>query len=272
MDYSKSNAVSNHQQSAQKSILGKVWQIALSIISKNPQENPLTSELPDFLRKILEMRGIKPEQISDFFEPRLKHLLPDPYLLPDMQKAVQRLAEAVIHQETIAIYSDYDVDGACSAALFIRYLRALNVPFLFYIPSREKDGYGVRLEPLQSFQAQGAELILCADCGTGFDLPSDFGTDLLVFDHHQTQSDTHPFYAFVNPMRKDDKSGHKQICAAAICYLTLIGLNRCLRDECGLTDLPDLMAELDLVALATIADVMPLLGLKSRLCYARVER
>ncbi|MCH9853517.1 MAG: single-stranded-DNA-specific exonuclease RecJ [Alphaproteobacteria bacterium] len=255
--------MSNNQQS----VLGKVWHIATyQPLPENTQENMKASDaigkqLPDFLLKLLEMRGIAPEQISDFFEPRLKNLLPDPYLLPDMQKAVQRLAEAVIHQEKIAIYSDYDVDGACSAALFIRYFRALNVPFLFYIPSREKDGYGVRLEVLQSLQSQGAELILCADCGTGFDLPTDFGTDTLVFDHHQAQSDSHPFYAFVNPMRRDDKSGQKQICAAAICYLTLIGLNRCLRDECGLTDLPDLIHELDLVALATIADVMPLLGL-----------
>ncbi len=246
------------------SVLGKDWQIASTLTDgdkKKFEALNLEKPLPDFLMSLLLRREIHAENLMDFFEPRIKNLLPDPNSLPDMEQAVTRIAEAIIHQETIAIYSDYDVDGACSAALFLRYFNCFDVPCLLHIPNRMNDGYGVKNHRLQELHEQGATLILCCDSGTGLQLSDDFGCDVIIFDHHQIQDDTQQNYIFVNPMRHDDISGHRNICAATICYLALIGLNRFLRETGGFDSLPDLMKELDLVALATVADVMPLVGL-----------
>ena len=244
------------------SISQKNWRVT-SALSDADRHDYADLGLADFLITILRRQNIPAENIQDFFEPRLKNSLPDPFTFYDMEKAVNRIGQAIKAKQTIAIYSDYDVDGACSAALWLRYLNYFDVPNMLFIPNRIHDGYGIKQDRLDELQQQGAELIICADSGTGFELKADFASDVIVFDHHQAIDFQHQFFAFINPTQSMDESIEgsqaQKLCAAAICYLALIALNRLLRPDHE--KLPDLKEDLDLVALATVADVMPLTGL-----------
>jgi single-stranded-DNA-specific exonuclease len=193
--------------------------------------------------------------------------MPDPHQLTDMAAAAERLATAVKRAETVAIFGDYDVDGACSAALLGEFLRACDVPFLIHIPDRITEGYGPNVEAIRALAAQGARLLVTVDCGTASHEPlaeaARLGLDAVVLDHHQAPEALPPASALVNPNRQDDLSGLGHLCAAGVVFLTLVALNRALRRR-GFWNgrVPaDLLASLDLVALATVADVVPLTGL-----------
>ena len=219
------------------------------------------------LAKILSGRGIQLENVESFLEPRLRDLMPDPFVLQDMEKAVRRLADAVESGQTVAIFGDYDVDGACSAALLAEFLRQCGVPYLIHIPDRLTEGYGPNSEAIRKLHAQGANLLVMVDCGTAGHAPiaeaTLLGLDVVVLDHHQAPEELPQALALVNPNRQDDLSGLGYLCAAGVVFLTLVALNRELRHRpfAGSHQMPDLMASLDLVALATVADVVPLKGL-----------
>lgn len=223
--------------------------------------------LPDVLARVLAGRGVAVHEVPGFLAPRLRDLLPDPHHLRDMEPAAQRLAEAIERRETVAIFGDYDVDGACSAALLAEYLEFCHTPYLIHIPDRITEGYGPNVEAIRGLAEQGATLLVTVDCGTASHEPlaeaARLGLDVIVLDHHQAPEALPPACAVVNPNRHDDLSGLGHLCAAGIVFLTLVALNRQLRVRgffAGRAE-PDLLASLDLVALATVADVVPLTGL-----------
>lgn len=251
-----------------ESVLGRTWvercgpaqsTIAIAIAQ--------THGLPDVLARVLAGRGVSVQQTEGFLNPRLRELMPDPNVLTDMEVAADRLADAVQRREQVAIFGDYDVDGACSAALLAEYLRACDVPYLIHIPDRITEGYGPNVDAIRGLKEQGAQLLVTVDCGTASIVPlaeaKQLGLNSVVLDHHQAPETLPEALAIVNPNRQDDLSGLGHLCAAGVVFLTLVALNRALRVRgfFGGRPEPDLMGSLDLVALATVADVVPLIGL-----------
>lgn len=226
--------------------------------------------LPEIVGRLLAARGVGPEAAADFLDPTLRALLPDPSVLADMDEAAARLADAVRRGETVGVFGDYDVDGACSGAVMTSFLRGLGCPVMPYVPDRMAEGYGPNLPALQGLVARGASLIVCVDCGTAaHDVLAALvpGVDVLILDHHKSDGPPPRVAATVNPNRLDCGSGLGNLCAAAIAFLTVVATTRALR-RAGFFAAraePDLMAMLDLVALATVCDVMPLTGLNRAL-------
>jgi single-stranded-DNA-specific exonuclease len=221
--------------------------------------------LPEIVSRLLAGRGIPIDAASDFLEPTLRVLLPDPSTLTDMDIAADRLADAVRGNETVAVFGDYDVDGACSAALMVGFLRALGCTVHHHVPDRIKEGYGPNAIALAGLVARGASLIVCVDCGTAAAeaLSAVAGqAAVIVLDHHKAEGLPPPILATVNPNRLDDRSGLSHLCAAGVAFLTAIATTRALRRLGFFTARPepDLIGLLDLVALATVCDVMPLVG------------
>ncbi|HJE25831.1 MAG TPA: single-stranded-DNA-specific exonuclease RecJ [Methylorubrum populi] len=223
--------------------------------------------LPDLLSRVLVGRGIRPAEAEAYLSPRLRDLMPDPTVLVDMEAAVDRLAHAVRKREQVAIFGDYDVDGAASAALLAEYLQALGVPVRIHIPDRITEGYGPNVGAVTALRGEGASLLVCVDCGTAGHEPlaaaAALGFDVIVLDHHGAPEALPPNRALVNPNRLDDLSGLGHLCAAGVVFMTLVALARRLREE-GVFATgaePRLTDCLDLVALATVADVVPLVGL-----------
>ncbi len=221
------------------------------------------------LARLLVMRGHDLDSVPHFLNPTLRNHLPDPYVLKDMELAVTRLLQAIQSQQKILIWGDYDVDGATSSALLCRFLKALNVAVALYIPDRLKEGYGPNKEGIEKFKAQGYSVMVTVDCGTtSFEaLKAAEGMDVIVLDHHAPEAQLPPAYAIVNPNRLDERPeitqtlGH--LAAVGVTFLCVVGLNRALR-EAGFYASgrePDLLSLLDLVALGTVCDVMPLTGL-----------
>jgi single-stranded-DNA-specific exonuclease len=223
--------------------------------------------LSDVLSRVLAGRGVTVEETARHLAPRLRDLLPDPSALRDMDAAVDRLAQAVEKRETVAIFGDYDVDGACSAALLADHLEVCGARALIHIPDRITEGYGPNVAAVRDLASRGAQLLVMVDCGTsGHESVAEarrLGLDPIVLDHHQAPETLPDTIALVNPNRQDDLSGLGHLCAAGVVFLTLVGLNRALRTR-GVfetRDAPDLLTALDLVALATVADVVPMVGL-----------
>jgi single-stranded-DNA-specific exonuclease len=223
--------------------------------------------LPDVLSRVLAGRGVGIHDTEGFLNPRLRDLMPDPHRLTDMEAAASRLADAVMGNEKVAIFGDYDVDGACSAALLAEYLRACGLDYAIHIPDRITEGYGPNVDAIRALKEQGADILVTVDCGTASIEPlaeaKRLGLDPIVLDHHQAPEQLPEALAIVNPNRQDDLSGLGHLCAAGVVFLSLVALNRTLRSRGffqGRAE-PDLMGSLDLVALATVADVVPLIGL-----------
>ncbi len=253
----------------ERSILGRRWRARLDS-SGESQTLALTQAygLDDLLARILVGRGVLLPDLETYLNPSLRAQLPNPASLQDMTQAVARLARALTSGEQVAVFGDYDVDGACSAALLIDYFRAAGgLEPLLHIPDRIFEGYGPNVEAIQQLAAQGANLLITVDCGTtsheALAAARSLGMDVIVLDHHQAPLDL-PNAMIVNPNRQDDLSGQGILCAAGVVFLALVALNRALQ-ELGWWDeerrAPDLLGALDLVALATVADVAPLTGL-----------
>lgn len=222
----------------------------------------------DVLARILAARGQDQDSSPEFLEPTVRALMPDPSTLAGMDKAAERLAHAVERGETVAIFGDYDVDGGSSAALLGSFLERCGTPYIIHIPDRIFEGYGPNIEAIRALAGQGARLLMTVDCGTTsfepFAEARKLGLDIVVLDHHQAPEILPEVHALVNPNRQDDLSGLGHLCAAGVVFMTLVALNRALRARgfwSGARTPPDLLAMLDLVALATVADVVPLTGL-----------
>ncbi len=220
--------------------------------------------LPLPLARVLVARGVAPPDAERFLEPQLRDLLPDPRGLRDMDKAAGRFVAALHAREPIAVFADYDVDGGASAALLLTWLRAMGHKATLYIPDRIDEGYGPNV-PAMADLAKAHRLIVCVDCGTLSHDPiaAAKGADVIVLDHHLGAETLPPALAVVNPNRQDEDGALSHLCAASVVFLMLVEANRLLR-ESG-TQGPDLMALLDLVALATVADVAPLTGVNRAL-------
>jgi single-stranded-DNA-specific exonuclease len=226
--------------------------------------------VPDIVGRLLAARGVGIAGAPDFLDPTLRALLPDPSLLTDMEVAATRLADAVRRGETVAVFGDYDVDGACAGALIAGLLRALGCIVIPYVPDRATEGYGPNAPALLGLVARGASLIICVDCGTAAApaLAAVAGkADVVVLDHHKADGPPPPILATVNPNRLDDGSGLTLLCATAVAFLTAVATVRVLRRAAFFAQRPepDLIGMLDLVALATVCDVMPLTGVNRAL-------
>jgi len=231
------------------------------------------------LARLLAARGVPPGDVADLIEPTLKRLLPEPLLLKDMHKAVARAKAAIEGSEAIAIFGDYDVDGSSSSALLNDYLAAIGRRPRIYIPERLTEGYGPSPRAMQQLRAEGASLVITVDCGAAataaLEAARDAGLDVVVLDHH-TVEHAPPAFAHVNPNQPDDTSGLGHLCAAGVTFLFVVALNRALRDggwytAQGMAE-PDLRSAVDLVGLATICDVVPLLGVNRAFVRAGLAR
>jgi single-stranded-DNA-specific exonuclease len=253
----------------EKSVCGRAWKDrldergiarALTIAQRHG--------LPELLARILAGRGVEPEGVEAFLDPTIKRLMPDPHTLTDMEKAADRLAYAVLRGESVAVFGDYDVDGATASALLCRYLHHCGLDPAVHIPDRIFEGYGPNVDAIRSFAERGVKLLVTVDCGTTSHEPlaeaKRLGLNVVVLDHHQADERLPPADAIVNPNRADDLSGLGHLAAVGIVFLTLVALTRTLRERGFWTDMrpvPDLLSLLHLVALGTVADVVPLKGL-----------
>lgn len=224
--------------------------------------------LSELLGRVIAARGIGVDETSVFLDPTLKALMPDPSTLQGMDVAAARLADVIEKREKVAVFGDYDVDGACSSALMNRFLAAHDLGCRIYIPDRLFEGYGPNPAAIEMLAKEGASLIVTVDCGTTSFEPLDaakkIGVDVVVIDHHQADVALPEALAVVNPNRQDDLSGLGHLCAAGVVFLVLVATVRELRRRGYYKEhraAPDLLQLLDLVALATVCDVVPLVTL-----------
>ncbi|MCK0121048.1 single-stranded-DNA-specific exonuclease RecJ [Loktanella sp. F6476L] len=246
------------------SVTGRRW-IGPGLVEDRASEAMAQSTgLPAPLCRTLVRRGVAPEDAETFLAPTLRDLLPDPRSLKDMEPAAARFLAALNKRERIAVFADYDVDGGTSAALLLSWLRDMGHRATLYVPDRIDEGYGPNDDAMAAL-AVDHDLIVCVDCGTLSHGPIAVavGADVVVLDHHLGGETLPEALAVVNPNRQDETGDLAHLCAAAVVFLMLVEVNRQMKvaGQKG----PDLMALLDLVALATVADVAPLVGVNRAL-------
>jgi single-stranded-DNA-specific exonuclease len=224
-------------------------------------------ETPELLARILAGRGVEVEDVQQFLDPTVRRLMPDPNVVTAMEQAAVRIADAVQRGEQVAIFGDYDVDGATAAALLARFLRCAGLEPLIHIPDRIFEGYGPNVEAIRALAERGARLLVTVDCGTTSLEPlaeaRRLGLDVIVIDHHQADEQL-PDAIVVNPNRLDDLSQLGHLAAVGLVFMTVVAVNRVLRTRGFWAEArpePDLLGLLDIVALGTVADVVPLTGL-----------
>jgi len=256
----------------ERSVTGKFWRqrasderMGLAIAQR--------MRLPEIVGRLLAARGQTLDTAESFLAPKLRDLLPDPSRFKDMDAAAARVAQAIQRNEKIAIFGDYDVDGATSAALLSRFLHAVGAqPVRLYVPDRGREGYGPNAPALLKLKEEGAGLVLTVDCGVTAFAPLQAakaaGLDVVVVDHHVAEPHLPEAAAIINPNRLDETPGHGQMAAIGVAFLLAVAVNRKLRQDGWYNDArsaPDLMQWLDLVALGTVADVVPLTGVNRAL-------
>jgi single-stranded-DNA-specific exonuclease len=251
----------------EKSVKGQRWvarlddqRLAHTIAEKN--------ELPEILGRVMAARGVTSDEAEAFLNPTLRSLMPQPSAFLDMEKGAARLAEAIVKKEVIGIISDYDVDGVSSAAIMVRFLASVGHEANVYIPDRLTEGYGPSEKAVTSLKEQGTELLLTLDCGVMSHDPlahaADLGLTTIIVDHHQAGVDLPQAYAVINPNRQDDMSGQGHLCAAGVVMILIAAVNKQLRTLGHYSEQrpePNMLQWLELVALATVCDVVPLKGL-----------
>lgn len=245
--------------SVERSLTGRRWTGPSADADRAAEALAREAALPLPVARLLAARGIPAEEAAGHLDPKLRDLLPDPRSLRDMEKAAARLVAAVTGGQRIAIFADYDVDGAASAALLLDWLAAQGCAATLYVPDRIDEGYGPNA-PAMALLARDHDLIVCVDCGTLSHEPvaAAAGADVVILDHHLGAETLPRAHACVNPNRQDETGALAHLCAAGVTFLALVEANRLLR-AAG-RPAPDLMALTDLVALATVADVAPLIG------------
>lgn len=227
--------------------------------------------IPDVVGRVLASRGIGLEEVDRFLRPTLREMLPDPGGLKGMDAAAERISSAVMAGEQIAVFGDYDVDGATSSALLLRFFAAIGGRCRAYIPDRMREGYGPNSAALLKLREEGISLVITVDCGTSATEPlteaRNAGLDIVVVDHHEAEADLPPAIAIVNPNRLDDDFPHGQLAAVGVAFLLVVAVNRALRAAHWYASRPepDLLQWLDLVALGTVCDVVPLTGINRAL-------
>ena len=249
------------------SLTGRPWRMPDAAAERAGLAIAQRHGLPEIVGRVLAIRGVGIDEAQGYLAPTLREMMPDPSILMDMDIAAERLARAVRDRERVGLFGDYDVDGGASVALVQRWLRSLDIEVRVHIPDRIDEGYGPN-DPAMRALARDCPLILCLDCGTLSHGPiaaaRAAGADVIVADHHIAAETLPECTAVVNPNRHDDESGLGQLCAAGVAFLLLAATNRVLRKS-GTVKEPNLLQWLDLVALATVADVAPLIGLNRAL-------
>ena len=237
-----------------------------------PHENPRLSEtlvqrfdLPEMIARILAARGIKLEEAADFLKPLLKNLMPDPFVLRDMRKGARILADSVKAGRKVGVFGDYDVDGATSTALLVRYFRMVGEGGAeLHIPDRLDEGYGPNIDALKGLRDRGCQPVITVDCGitayTPLEEAAEAGIDILVIDHHAAEPELPHAKAVINPNRLDEDGRLGHLAAVGVAFLTVVAVTNLLREDGYFQERgePDLMSLLDLVALGTVCDVVPL--------------
>lgn len=245
------------------SATGSVWQLRdadnreiLTLMQKH--------ELPEIVARLLVGRGISHDEAADFLNPTIKNLLPNPFHLLDMEKGATHIADAIINNKNIAIFGDYDVDGATSSALLKRFFNSLKKEVTVYIPDRMKEGYGPNTKALLALKEQGADICITVDCGTSSFEPiaeaKKANLDVIVIDHHLGSEKLPEALAIINPSRLDETSEYKHLAAVGVCFLFAVAVTKILRERNFFKDHkePNLIELLDIVALGTVCDVVPL--------------
>jgi len=252
----------------ERSVCGRAWRDrlderatsrALAIAQRH--------NISELLARVLAGRGVEIDEVESFLDPTVRQLMPDPHVVTAMEAATLRIADAVVRGEHVAIFGDYDVDGATSSALLSRFLRIAGLDPIVHIPDRIFEGYGPNVEAIRALAERGATLLITVDCGTTSIEPlaaaRALGLDVIVIDHHQADERL-PDALVVNPNRLDDLSELGHLAAVGVVFLTVVAVNRVLRTRGFWTTArpePDLLSFLDIVALGTVADVVPLKGL-----------
>ncbi len=260
------------------SVLGKNW------ILKNYNHETVNFlkdnfNLTEIVSRLIAIRKIKIDEVNLFLNPKIKNSLPNPFILKDMEKTVDRTIKAITNREKIGIFGDYDVDGASSTAVLANYFNIIDQKVEIYIPDRKTEGYGPNKQAFDKLISNGSKLIFTVDCGTLSFEPIEFcqkkNTDVLVLDHHQSEIKLPKAFSIVNPNRYDDNSNLKYLCAAGVCFMFLVALNKKLREtkwfQNKSIEEPDLISYLDLVSLATVCDVVPLIGLNRAIVSQGLE-
>lgn len=250
-----------------KSVLGRAW-----VVDDDENSNNNAYATDHLVEKILARRGIvSPDDVERFLNPSIRNNMPDPSTMMDMDNAVRVIADAVVANDKIAIYGDYDVDGITSTAVLVKFLRAIGCDVIWHLPTREGEGYGLNIGAIDDMISQGAKIIITVDCGISgiaeVAYARDFNVRVVVTDHHSPDDVLPDADAVVNPKRVDDKSGLSYLAGVGVAFMTLVALRRELRSR----DIDINMREkidginpssyLDLVALGTICDTMPLVEL-----------
>ncbi|WP_171206908.1 single-stranded-DNA-specific exonuclease RecJ [Ruegeria sp. HKCCA0235A] len=243
----------------EQSLTGRRWVGPEAELERAAEMMTQQTDLPRAVCQVLARRGVPVMEARGFLDPKLKELLPDPRDMKDMETAAARFLDAVRHRQKIAVFADYDVDGGCSAALLLVWLRQMGLQATLYVPDRIDEGYGPNVPAMREL-ATSHDLIICVDCGTLSHEPiaAATGADVIVLDHHLGGETLPDCVAVVNPNRQDESGDLGYFCAAGVVFLMLVEAGRQLR-AAG-TKGPDLISMLDLVALATVADVAPLIG------------
>ena len=252
----------------ERSVCGRAWRDrlderatarALAIAQRH--------NVPELLARVLAGRGVEVDEVESYLDPTVRRLMPDPHTVTAMEQAAQRIADAMVRGEQAAIFGDYDVDGATASALLARFMRMSGVEPIVHIPDRIFEGYGPNVEAIRSLAERGAKLLITVDCGTTSIEPlaeaRRLGLDVIVIDHHQADERL-PDAIVVNANRLDDLSGLGHLAAVGLVFVTVVAVNRVLRTRGFWTESrpePDLLGWLDIVALGTVADVVPLKGL-----------
>jgi single-stranded-DNA-specific exonuclease len=252
----------------ERSICGRAWRDRLDErASARAVAIAQRHNVPELLARILAGRGVAVDEVEAFLDPTVRRLMPDPHMVTAMEQAATRLADAMVRGEQVAIFGDYDVDGATASALLARFLRLSGTEPIVHIPDRIFEGYGPNVEAIRSLAQRGATLLVTVDCGTSSIEPlaeaRRLGQDVIVLDHHQADENL-PDAIVVNPNRLDDLSGLGHLAAVGLVFMTVVAVNRVLRTRgfwMASRPEPDLLGWLDIVALGTVADVVPLTGL-----------
>ena len=248
-------------------MLGRVWVVA------DDNRDVGTGE-DDLLRRILSHRGVPDSDTEKFLNPSVKEYMPDPFVLRDMPIAARVISDAILKNEKIAVYGDYDVDGITSTAIFVKYLKMIGADVMWHLPTREGDGYGLNSDAVRAIADSGAKLLVTVDCGISgaseIDLARSLGMHVVVTDHHSPDSTLPNADAVVNPKRSDDESGLTYLAGVGVAFLTLVAVNRELKrsenpDSVQKIQSINLLNFLDCVALGTICDTMQLVGLNRAL-------
>ena len=251
----------------ERSATGRRWEARLED-ARIAEAISQRHELPDILGRVLAARGVGLEEAEAFLNPTLRGLMPQPRALRDMEKGAERLADAIMTGERIGVISDYDVDGVSSAAMLLLFLRAVGSDAMVHIPDRLTEGYGPSQAAVSDLKAKGAQILVTLDCGVMAHDPlahaAELGLTTIIVDHHQAGEILPTAHAVINPNRQDDVSGFGYLCAAGVAMILIAAINKLLRARGWYTAArpePNMLQWLELVALATICDVVPLKGL-----------